>query len=319
MYKYRKWIHCLQAWFLMRVAVWILLVTVLDESWLTLQQEWGYSYKPQPDQAYNLTHTYVFQELNPRSAVVCPQGAFIKQISYSFLIPKPGHTPHEQPRPHPPLDGIQGKLNDARQKFKYVNEEDELPQVQIKGGNKKRNIHDKIQIDRHRRFIQRHLLGKNGVDSEVMLTFDMVTHLWNILHQSANVNFYPQVSMFLSEHGVCGSLLMCIGFQACLFYLSNEFCLNDPIPGQRKNLKVTITCEWDSKYSELVKKNSENLDIDKLSTLHRPDYVMYLSQKSNIAVGVRDYQKTVIKHEHILEDQVFYPTCPSLKDAVKNG
>ena len=33
------------------------------------------------------------------------------------------------------------------------------------------------------------------------------------------------------HYGSCPSLLHCVGYQACLFRFSNEFCLQDPFPG----------------------------------------------------------------------------------------
>ena len=41
---------------------------------------------------------------------------------------------------------------------------------------------------------------------------------------------------------LCPSLKECLLYQACVFNFGNEFCLQDPLPGKRKNMDLNITC-----------------------------------------------------------------------------
>ena len=56
-------------------------------------------------------------------------------------------------------------------------------------------------------------------------------HLREVLQESQHVSVgYNLTSM--DKHGPCPTLLHCVGYQACLFRFSNEFCLRDPYPGR---------------------------------------------------------------------------------------
>ena len=56
---------------------------------------------------------------------------------------------------------------------------------------------------------------------------------------------------FPESYGPCAPIIYCLGHQACTFRYSNEFCLQDPLPGKRKTLRLRLTCESDEKYNAL--------------------------------------------------------------------
>lgn len=77
-------------------------------------------------------------------------------------------------------------------------------------------------------------------DAELVNTFDKSAsefekvdpHLRDVIQNSRSVQSVFNRSQFLEKHGPCPTLLNCVGYQACLFRFSNEFCLQDPYPGQ---------------------------------------------------------------------------------------
>ena len=57
-------------------------------------------------------------------------------------------------------------------------------------------------------------------------------HLREALENSRYVRTGHNTTHYLrGRHGPCPALLHCVGYQACLFRFSNEFCLRDPYPG----------------------------------------------------------------------------------------
>ena len=57
-------------------------------------------------------------------------------------------------------------------------------------------------------------------------------HLREALKNSRYVRTGYNTTHYLwAQHGPCPALLHCVGYQACLFRFSNEFCLRDPYPG----------------------------------------------------------------------------------------
>ena len=55
-----------------------------------------------------------------------------------------------------------------------------------------------------------------------------------------------------SMYGPCSTLVYCLGYQACVFPVSVEFCLHDPIPGYRKWLYLNVACRRYVKSDALV-------------------------------------------------------------------
>ncbi|KAK4305778.1 hypothetical protein Pmani_022347 [Petrolisthes manimaculis] len=92
----------------------------------------------------------------------------------------------------------------------------------------------------------------------------------------------------------CDTLSRCLGYQACLFNFGIEFCHQDPLPGQRKNLHVMLTCLRDARLlaeMEAVQYDPEYvLKIDR-----RANYVLHLTYISRLEEGVTDYSLTEVE------------------------
>jgi len=56
------------------------------------------------------------------------------------------------------------------------------------------------------------------------------------------LNFSVQSDEGHTIYGPCGTLVYCLGYQACIFSLSLEFCRQDPAPGYRKWFDANVTC-----------------------------------------------------------------------------
>ena len=57
-------------------------------------------------------------------------------------------------------------------------------------------------------------------------------HLREVLVENQPVGVRYNLTHYLNQHGPCPTLLHCVGYQACLFRFSNEFCRKDPYPGK---------------------------------------------------------------------------------------
>ncbi len=121
------------------------------------------------------------------------------------------------------------------------------------------------------------------------------------------------------EHfGLCGTFALCLGYQSCLFRVSNDFCLQDPISFMRKTYNITITCERDEVYLE---KLEDGIKKDQLEDhiISRKDNVVYLKYKPVTEGGSTDYNTTEIRPQEIPEKDVFQRQCPSLEEAKQQG
>ena len=67
-------------------------------------------------------------------------------------------------------------------------------------------------------------------------------------------------ALFPKSYGPCAPLIYCIGHAACLFRYSNEFCLEDPLPGQRKALKIRFSCQPFDTFNTASNKFKDELD-----------------------------------------------------------
>ncbi|XP_064108607.1 LOW QUALITY PROTEIN: uncharacterized protein LOC135216986 [Macrobrachium nipponense] len=116
----------------------------------------------------------------------------------------------------------------------------------------------------------------------------------------------------------CPTLQMCLGYQACLFNFGIEFCHMDPIPGQRKNLLVTLTCVRDERL--LIDMKNVNYDEEYMEEIRRRiNLVLHLTYTSRLEVSVDDYSGTEIRKREENEDEIFYGICPPREEATKAG
>ena len=175
---------------------------------------------------------------------------------------------------------------------------------------------------------------------------------WQTLHDTdGNIGGFP------TAYGPCAPLVYCLGHQACMFRFSNEFCLQDPIPGYQKVLNINIQCRHDSGYvyehelfnhtlpemlatipfrmtpkmtgiqydDPLIRKYVTNGDAmsyvaggeDRVREW--PEKVMFVTYLSQIEKGIRDYANTALLPLEILEQSVFTVECPSVADAYELG
>ncbi len=61
----------------------------------------------------------------------------------------------------------------------------------------------------------------------------------------------------VTHNSSCDSLDKCLLYQACVFNFGNEFCLRDPIPGERKNLLTNITCTKEDVLEEAMMEHDD--------------------------------------------------------------
>ncbi|XP_076054991.1 uncharacterized protein LOC143033436 isoform X2 [Oratosquilla oratoria] len=119
------------------------------------------------------------------------------------------------------------------------------------------------------------------------------------------------------DNDFCPTLSLCLGYQACLFNYGNEFCHQDPVPGQRKMLNVNLTCLQEELFLEALtssKPQEEVSDIQRKFSL-----VKHLTYTSRLEEGVQDYSQTVIREREEKEELVFRGHCPSLDESVLAG
>ncbi|ELT93931.1 hypothetical protein CAPTEDRAFT_218838 [Capitella teleta] len=113
-----------------------------------------------------------------------------------------------------------------------------------------------------------------------------------------------------SDFGPCPTLLMCLGYQACVFHLSTEFCRGDPVPLFRKQLDMNVVCEQDAAFP----------------TRHAPhgaeklyEEVVYLKYDSKLEIPLRQYESTQIHPVVNKESEIFDVKCPDVSRAFASG
>ncbi|ROT72311.1 hypothetical protein C7M84_009310 [Penaeus vannamei] len=88
----------------------------------------------------------------------------------------------------------------------------------------------------------------------------------------------------------CPTLQKCLGYQACLFNFGIEFCHMDPVPGQRKNLGVNLTCVRDE---ELLRSMlSVNYEAEFVHEVFRRTKLVAPPQTGSIAISPTRAQQT---------------------------
>ena len=117
----------------------------------------------------------------------------------------------------------------------------------------------------------------------------------------------------LYKLGPCPTLSLCLGYQACIFHLSNAFCKNDPHPGFRKKLKIKLSCAQDQLYSG---NNDHSIDQGNKVKPVLTNMVVFITYK---AYKLSDHTNTEIKISNIEEKNVFGVKCPSLMEAKQIG
>ncbi|XP_047493645.1 uncharacterized protein LOC125042200 isoform X1 [Penaeus chinensis] len=116
----------------------------------------------------------------------------------------------------------------------------------------------------------------------------------------------------------CPTLQKCLGYQACLFNFGIEFCHMDPVPGQRKNLGVNLTCVRDD---ELLKSMlSVNYEAEFVhEVFRRTKLVLHLTYNSRLEETLPELTSTEVKEREESESEVFHATCPDLERAMDAG
>ncbi|XP_042243134.1 uncharacterized protein LOC121880139 isoform X2 [Homarus americanus] len=116
----------------------------------------------------------------------------------------------------------------------------------------------------------------------------------------------------------CPTLQECLGYQACLFNFGIEFCHMDPVPGQRKNLEVVLTCMREG--SLLAAMRDVKYDQEYIQQIERRTHlVVHLTYTSRLEEGVKDYSLTEIWRREEAEEEVFHGSCQRLEDATEAG
>ncbi|XP_071515718.1 uncharacterized protein [Panulirus ornatus] len=116
----------------------------------------------------------------------------------------------------------------------------------------------------------------------------------------------------------CPTLQRCLGYQACLFSFGIELCHMDPIPGQRKNLYVTLTCMREEAMLSAIRDAYDDADVVQEAG-RRMHLVLHLTYTSRLEESKEDFTSTEIMSREETEEEVFHGTCHRLKDAVKAG
>ncbi|ELT93932.1 hypothetical protein CAPTEDRAFT_218839 [Capitella teleta] len=113
-----------------------------------------------------------------------------------------------------------------------------------------------------------------------------------------------------SDFGPCPTLLMCLGYQACVFHLSTEFCRGDPVPLFRKQLDMNVVCEQDAAFpTEQAPHGAEKLYEE----------VVYLKYDSKLEIPLRQYESTQIHPVINKESEIFDLKCPDVSHANQLG
>ncbi|XP_014681957.1 PREDICTED: uncharacterized protein LOC106821587 [Priapulus caudatus] len=116
----------------------------------------------------------------------------------------------------------------------------------------------------------------------------------------------------------CGTIKYCMGFQACLFTFSNEFCKNDPVRGIRKVVDLYLTCENDADLEELFLKHEVPSEVPSQLTGRR-HHVMLITHSSFIETGVSKLSDVQVFPHIIPETQVFGVQCADVADVYNLG
>ncbi|CAH1785101.1 unnamed protein product, partial [Owenia fusiformis] len=144
-------------------------------------------------------------------------------------------------------------------------------------------------------------------------------HIFSMKTFEKNMKLGTNATDGLNKEGRCDTLEQCIGYQACLFRFSNEFCKNDPVPNYRKTLQLSITCEQDQ--PEGFETWNRNVQIrndyeqvpDVIDHMVQKRYnVMYLQYKTKLEEGLRNYEDTYIKSVETKEEEVFDVKCTDI-------
>ena len=101
------------------------------------------------------------------------------------------------------------------------------------------------------------------------------------------------------EKSICESLVNCLLFQACVFDFGNEFCKQDPFPGQRKILMVNVTCLFGTNYEQ----NHQ--------TFEQVAHLKYKSKLMQVGVDLNeiDLSQTEVEINVRPEERVFGGYC----------
>ena len=108
------------------------------------------------------------------------------------------------------------------------------------------------------------------------------------------------------ERSICQALVNCLLFQACVFDFGNEFCKQDPFPGQRKILMVNVTCliEDETNYQQIH------------SSFNQVVHLKYKSKLMQVGVDLNtiDLTQTEVEINVRPEERVFGGYCnPEVK------
>jgi hypothetical protein len=115
---------------------------------------------------------------------------------------------------------------------------------------------------------------------------------------------WRQQQQTVEHQTTCVSLKECLLYQACVFNFGNEFCMRDPLPGQRKLLVANVTCT-----SVLIESVPELIR-------HRMDKVLHITYKSQLGqLGIApeniDLTATKLVLNERPEARVFGVQCPT--------
>ncbi|XP_035207443.1 uncharacterized protein LOC118182229 isoform X2 [Stegodyphus dumicola] len=99
----------------------------------------------------------------------------------------------------------------------------------------------------------------------------------------------------------CPTIYDCLGYQACLFKFSNEFCQRDPVWSVRKIVLLTVVCMRD------------DMHIVPSQFQKQKNFVLHILYKlENDEAGIteqKDYSLVNIQHVELPEDLVFSGQC----------
>ena len=124
------------------------------------------------------------------------------------------------------------------------------------------------------------------------------------------------------RYGSCPTLLHCLGRQACVFHLSNEFCRGDPVPLFRKTLDLNLKCERDHTFEGHVvasKRNNPLLQGSEEALSGMKHEVVFLKYQSKLERPLREYNSTQIEVIRSNEERVFDVSCPPVTEAATHG
>lgn len=260
----------------------LILTSVLDNTVFTANDtNWFYNMTTAADHVHK---EYTALETHPHTAILCPADFFISGLTYQFHLPENmketgNSTEHLERNFGIGNNPVDLSLNDSLRIWSKTED----------------------QADGSRSHLLMEEIGPNSRSHSFIVGMESEEIKFKVGNQT--------------KHGPCPTLVYCIGFQACIFRFSIEFCRNDPLPGFRKVLQMRLTCSRRIYFTAHASGTTSGI----LSHVN-PEHTLYLKYKSLIEVrGLSSMNMTALIHVKKSNRKVFETYCPSPMEAKRKG